>query len=151
AIPDTRHPVIAQNLYRMGGGTNNNERFEQIGQSWVKHSFGAKQIDYCNFGCQPGGNSTHLGAGCADTYEAGQSAAQGNLGSRAWINPFTGVFPTIARDHTGHVHTAVSHRLVVENDDLNPTLNPGATYFAELQYVTPDEYGWCQTHPGQCN
>ena len=36
-------------------------------------------------------------------------------------------------------------------NDLNTTLNPGATYFAEAQYVTPHEYAWCQTHPGQCN
>ena len=35
--------------------------------------------------------------------------------------------------------------------DLNTTQNPGATYFAEAQYVTPHEYAWCQTHPGQCN
>ena len=28
---------------------------------------------------------------------------------------------------------------------------PGATYYAEGQYVTPHEYAWCQSHPGQCN
>ena len=151
AIPDTRHPAVASNLYRMSGGANNSDRFEQIGQSWVKHTFGAKQANHCNFGCQPGGDFTHLGVGCSDTYFASQSADQGELGSRAWINPFTGVFPTNARNHTGHVHTAVSHLLIVENNDLNPTLNQGATYYAELQYVTPDEYAWCQTHPGQCN
>jgi hypothetical protein len=30
-------------------------------------------------------------------------------------------------------------------------MNPGATYYAEAQYVTPHEYAWCQAHPGQCN
>ena len=30
-------------------------------------------------------------------------------------------------------------------------MNQGATYYAELLYVTPDEYAWCQTHPGECN
>ena len=30
-------------------------------------------------------------------------------------------------------------------------MNPGATYYAEAQYVTPHEYAWCQSHPGQCN
>ena len=30
-------------------------------------------------------------------------------------------------------------------------MNAGATYYAELVYVTPDEYAWCQTHPGECN
>ena len=49
------------------------------------------------------------------------------------------------------MHNGVSHRIIVEVDDLNTTLNPGATYFAEAQYVTPHEYAWCQAHPGQCN
>jgi hypothetical protein len=35
--------------------------------------------------------------------------------------------------------------------DLNTTLNPGATYFGEAQYVTPHEYAWCSAHPGECN
>ena len=30
-------------------------------------------------------------------------------------------------------------------------LNPGATYYAEAQYITPHEYAWCESHPGQCN
>ena len=75
------------------------------------------------------------------------------LGSRAWVNPFTGFFlsnpdPT---NHTGHQHDGVSHRIRVNVSDLNTTLNQGATYFAEAQYLTPQEYAWCQTHPGQCN
>ena len=151
AMPNTNHPAAAQNLYRMSGGSGNNDRFEQIGQSWVKHTYGAEQANACSFGCQPGGNFTHLGVGCSDTYFASQSAEQGDLGSRAWINPFTGVFPSNARDHTGHIHSAVSHMMVVETSDLNQTMNPGATYYAELAYVTPDEYAWCQTHPGECN
>ena len=150
AMPSTNHPAVAQDLYRMSGGSDNTDRFEQIGQSWVKHTYGAKQADAC-FSCQPGGDFTHLGVGCSDTYFASQSAAQGDLGSRAWINPFTGVFPSTARDHTGHVHTATSHKILVESNDLNTTMNPGATYYAELLYVTSDEYAWCQTHPGECN
>ena len=39
----------------------------------------------------------------------------------------------------------------MEASDLNITLNPGATYYAEVQYISSDEYAWCQTHPGQCN
>jgi Tol biopolymer transport system component len=151
AMPDTNHPAIAQNLYRMSGGSGNDERFEQIGQAWAKHTFGAKQVNSCGFGCQPSGNSHHLGVGCSDTYTAFQSATQALLGSRAWINPFTGVFPSNAREHTGHTHSGVSHKMVVEGADLEPTLNPGATYYAELLYVTPDENAWCQTHPGECN
>ncbi len=151
AMPNTHHPVIAQNLYRMSGGSGNNERIEQIGQAWVKHTYGAKQANSCNFGCIPGGDLNHLGVGCSDTYLAFQSAIQSDLGSRALINPFTGVFQTNARDHTGHSHSAISHMMIVENDDLNTAMNPGATYYAELRYVTPDEYAWCQTHPAECN
>src|SRR5207247_5698918 len=40
---------------------------------------------------------------------------------------------------------------VVEVNDLNTTLNPGASYFASAMYVTKHEYDWCQAHPGQCN
>jgi hypothetical protein len=67
------------------------------------------------------------------------------------VNPFTGSFPSNANDHTGHGHDGVSHRVRVEVNDLNQTLNQGATYFAEAQYVVPSEYAWCQAHPGQCN
>jgi Tol biopolymer transport system component len=149
-MPQTNHPVIPHNLYRMSGGSGNSERFEQVGQSWVKHAFGTEQADGC-FVCQAGGDFTHLGVGCSDTYEAGQNATQFDLGSRAWINPFTGVFSSDARGHTGHTHTGTSHRILVEGSDLNTTLNPGATYYAEVQYISSDEYAWCQTHPGQCN
>src|SRR5205814_5673020 len=50
-LPDNDHPVIPQNLYRMSGGTDNTERFEQIGQSSVKHAFFANPQDFCGFGC----------------------------------------------------------------------------------------------------
>jgi hypothetical protein len=156
-LPDNDHPVIPQNLYRMSGGNDNTERFEQIGQSSVKHAFFANSQDFCGFGCN-GVNGTHLGSGCSDPYSVSLNSGgtTHSLGSRAWINPFTGSFPrgdspTPPNDHTGHVHTDVSHRILVEINDLNTTLNPGAIYFDEAQYVTPHEYAWCQAHPGQCN
>ena len=141
----------------MSGGATNNERFEQVGQSSVKHAFTALENNICNLGCNTSGcqTGTHLCPGCSDPYSAGLNAGP-NLGSRAWINPFTGFFPrgdsqTPPNNHTGHAHTDTSHRIVVEIDDLNTTLNPGATYFAEAAYVTPHEYAWCQAHPGECN
>jgi hypothetical protein len=30
ALPQTDHPLVPQNLYRMSGGATNDERFEQI-------------------------------------------------------------------------------------------------------------------------
>ena len=41
ALPETDHPFFPQNFYRMSGGADNLERFEQIGQAWIKHTFGA--------------------------------------------------------------------------------------------------------------
>jgi len=152
AMPQTDHPVIPQNFYRMSGGDTNDERFEQIGQSSCKHAFLALENNACGFGCNTSGCTTgsNLCPGCSDPYSASLNAGP-NLGSRAWINPFTGSYPSNSNDHSGHVHNGVSHRIIVEADDLNTTLNQGATYFAETMYVTPHEYSWCQTHPGECN
>jgi hypothetical protein len=154
SLPNNDHPVIPQNLYRQSRGPTNDERFEQIGQSSMKHAFLALEDNVCNLGCNTSGcaTGTHLCPGCSDPYSAGLNAGP-DLGSRAWVNPFTGFFPTNPNpnDHNGHVHNGVSHRIIVGVDDLNVTLNPGATYFAEAQYVTPHEYAWCQAHPGQCN
>jgi hypothetical protein len=152
AEPDNRHPFIPQNLYRMSGGAENTERFEQIGQSWGKHAFAAASSDTCGFGCN-GIGGDHLGSGCSDAYGAFLNGFQDGIGSRAWVNPFTGNFPAnfAADDHTGHVHDVTSHRILVETSDLIPAQNTGATYFAEAQYVVPHEYTWCQAHPGQCN
>ena len=152
-LPSNDHPVIPQNMYRMSGGPNNTDRFEQIGQSWLKHAFTALTQNVCSYGCN-GVGGTHLGSGCSDPYSASLNYGQSGLGSRAWVNPFTGAYPgsnPSPASHTGHTHTGASHRVLVAMSDLNPALNPGATYFGEGQYVTPHEYAWCQAHAGQCN
>src|SRR4029453_15349918 len=151
SLPDNDHPIIPQNLYRMSGGASNDDRFEQIGQSWLKHAFGALQGNACNFGCTLGCSGSQLCPGCSDPYSSSLNAGQNGLRSRAWVNPFTGAFPSGANNHTGHSHTGTSHRVTVATSDLDPSQNPSATYFAEAQYVTPHEYSWCQSHPGQCN
>src|SRR5215472_16837616 len=156
-LPNTDHPFIPQNLYRMSAGPNNNDRFEQIGQSWGKHAFEALENTVCGTcntsGCTTG---THLCPGCSDPYSASLNYGQTGIGSRAWVNPFTGFFPPgpspyPSNNHTGHSHTGTSHRVTVASSDLNPAQNAGATYFAEAQYITPHEYAWCQSNPGQCN
>ena len=61
ASPSNDHPVVPQNLYRMSGGADNTERFEQIGQSWMKHTFEALEESVCGTcntsGCQTGHTS----------------------------------------------------------------------------------------------
>lgn len=154
ANPSNDHPVIPQNLYRMSGGATNDERFEQIGASYVKHAFTALAQNLCGFGCN-GTSGTQLGSGCSDPYTADLNGVP-NLGSRAWINPFTGFYPrndggTTNNSHTGHTHTGAIHRILVDIPDLNTSLNPGASYYAEAQYVTPHEYVHCQSNPTECN
>jgi hypothetical protein len=153
ALPNTDHPVVPQNLYRMSGGANNDARFEQIGQSWMKHTFLALQGSVCGScntspPCNPG---PQLCPGCSDPYTSGLNGDQSSIGSRAWVNPFTGSFPSNANDHSGHVHDGVSHRILVETTDLVPGNNLGAIYFGEAAYISPHEYIWCLSHPGECN
>ena len=154
-LPNNDHPVIPQNIYRMSANT---DRMEQVGQGWMKHAFTALTQNICGFGCN-GTGGTHLGSGCSDPYDTSLNGSQTGIGSRAWANPFTGFYPNTSntdgqptsRDHNGHTHTGTSHRVLVEQADLSTTLNPGAVYFGEAQYVTPHEYAWCQAHPGECN
>ena len=151
-LPQTDHPVVPQNLYRMSGGANNDTRFEQIGQSWMKHTFFALEDFVCGncntSGCQTG---SHLCPGCSDPYTSGLNGDQDSIGSRAWVNPFTGSFPSTANNHSGHSHNGVSHRILVETSDLIPAQNTGASYFGEAAYISPHEFTWCQSHPTQCN
>ena len=105
------------------------ERFEQLGQSWGKHAFTAASSNTCGFGCNGvGGN--HLGSGCSDAYGAGLNGSQTGIGSRAWVNPFTGSFPgSTANNHSGHSHDATSHRMLVETSDLIHCPEPGRHLF----------------------
>ncbi|MCU0238988.1 MAG: hypothetical protein MUC29_06065, partial [Pyrinomonadaceae bacterium] len=142
-MPNNDHPVIPQNLYRMSGGADNTERFEQIGQSRVKHGFTALTNNICGLGCNGVGGS-RLGSGCSDPYSA--SLNSGSLSSRAWINPFTGAFPRGDSATPPGFSNSVNNRILTEINDLNTSLNAGATYYAEGQYVTPHEYTWCNAN-----
>ena len=154
-MPNNDHPVIPQNLYRMSGGASNNDRFEQIGQSWLQACFHGIDQEHLRPWLQRSRRHApwlRLFGSLRCQSECRTQA----LGSRAWINPFTGAYPrndspTPNNSHTGHTHQGPSHRILVEMSDLNTIANPGATYFAEGQYVTPHEYAWCQSHAGQCN
>src|SRR5438876_12358792 len=58
SLPQTDHPVIPQNFYRMSGGADNTDRFEQVGQSWLKHAFLAVVGHVCNLGWNTSGCTT---------------------------------------------------------------------------------------------
>ncbi len=126
------HPVIGQNMFRLKDG-----RFEQVGQSWVKHGFFALSGEFCSEECVSGGGS-HLGVNCSDPYSAGLNGDQTRLGPRSEINAATGVFP-FPFTTLGVTGGPIYKRLQVHNTDLDPALNPGASYFVEGQYVNADD------------
>jgi hypothetical protein len=83
------HPIFGSNLYRYST-VNGAGRFEQIGQSWLKHTaVAANSSDCCT--CVAG-SGTGLRPGCADLYSSGFQSAQSTLGPRYQVNAFTGDF-----------------------------------------------------------
>ncbi len=155
-LPNTDHPVFPQNMYRLMT-VDGSERIEQIGLSWMKHGYGAGQWDACNFGCDPFPNESQIGVGCSDFYTVAQNGDHCALGPRSAIHPYTGeilggddlgpggscidFFPNVpSKNHIGHAHNGISHRLQVQDVDLIKSLNPGARYFAEMQIITRHEY-----------
>jgi hypothetical protein len=130
---NNQHPVIAQNLYRL----SSDGRFEQIGMSWLKHGFCAVSEPGCLASCNPASTDcSELGIGCADTYWADLNAS--GLGPRSDINASTGV-NAFTFNPAGPA--AIRGRLQVRAEDIDPSMNVGARYFAEAQYVTSDDAG----------
>jgi hypothetical protein len=128
-----QHPVIAQDMYRLKDG-----RFEQIGMSWVKHGFYAVNGTLCG-PCNDLTQGAQLGVGCSDPYSAYLNGVQGNMSMRSDVNPHTGYFdyPWTAPEP----QTLIDKRLQVHDADLDPELNPGATYFVQGHYVAADDLG----------
>ncbi len=130
---DNRHPVIGQNLFRLSSG-----RFEQIGQSWLKHGFTALQGSICStqfgFPCSATSGIT-LGVGCSDPYSSGLNAGQSGLGPKWQVNAATGLFPYPFANPAYSGSTA--RRLRVRSSDIVA----GAQYFIEGQYVCGDDAG----------
>lgn len=125
------HPAIGQNCFRLKDG-----RFEQIGQSWLKHGFTVAAGNACCSCTGPGGPTLY--PGCSDPYGGGLNNSQGSIKPKWRVNPTTGA----------HVHGSnptysgsVARRLMVRHTDLNPSLNPGALYFIEGQYVHEEDAG----------
>lgn len=131
-VDDTPNvPVIGQNMFRL-----KNNRFEQIGQSWLKYAFTALTQNVCGCGCN-GNGGTVLGVGCSDPYCCGLNGQWGNLGPKYQVNAFTGAHPGTPAG--GPTPNSIARRLQVAISDLDPALDGGGLYFVEGQYVTPDD------------
>ncbi len=136
---NAKNPVIAQHMYRM---KNDGSQFEQIGLSWLKHSFcalsqsGDNCAGYLMPSCITGTNCDHLGIGCSDTYGSGLNDGR-NGGPRWNINPVgvgtNGVHNDIYSSPSGP--SAIRGRLQVKQSEIQS----GYRYFSEIQYVTHDE------------
>lgn len=129
------HPVIAQSAFRL-----RNDRFEQIGMSWIKHGFYAISGNLCG-PCNDPTDGTELGVGCSDPYSAHLNGMQSNLSPKSMVNANTGYFP----DNNGpgfggwpicEVSSGIDCRLQIRDQDLNPELNMGARYFVQGHYMT---------------
>lgn len=146
-VDDTNmHPVIAQQFYRLHAG-----RFEQIGLSWLKHAFCAADEPGCT-NLVPGsayqGDFTcyTLGLFANDTYSSFLNSRQYTLGPRSEVDAATGYFPypfTLGWELLGD---CTYKRMQVASADLSPANYPGARFFAEAHYVTPDEASPARTN-----
>ncbi|HKQ57178.1 MAG TPA: FlgD immunoglobulin-like domain containing protein, partial [Candidatus Eisenbacteria bacterium] len=135
------HPLIHMAIYRLL-----DNRFEQIGVSWMKHGFFALSNNQCT-PCQHPSNGTFLGVGCSDTYDVNNNSTRTYLGPRSEVNVYAGTWECTGshfsggvqdctRRHSSSGHGVLDHRLVAKDADLN---NPGATYFYEAYYVVKDD------------
>jgi len=128
-----QHPAIGGNLYRYRVQSGSG-RFEQIGQSWLKHGFYALSGNLCCTTCNAT-DGTHLGVGCSDPYTAERNGGQNGLGPRWQINASTGAFtyPPANPGWSG----STARRLEFATADVDTS--PGVRYFGESQYITPDD------------
>ncbi len=136
------HSVIAQNLYRLKDG-----RFEQIGLSFLKHGFvsvnsGDSQCQWNDNGVpnsscvSPPFGGNQLGLGCTDFYGSGLNGSR-PMGRRSEVQVAGADHPPT--EGGGETDDAYDQRIVVAEEDLDPTLNAGALYWVEGHYVVRDD------------
>jgi len=135
---NNRHPVIGQNMFRLAPRQNGHLRFEQLGQSWLKHGFCALDLDFgeCT-GCSQNLGCNLLGVGCEDPYTAARNASQSSAGPKYQVNASTGFFPYPPANPSWSGNMA--RRLQVPLSDVQSSQNPGAQYVIEVQYVHPQD------------
>ncbi len=134
AVPSTAHPVFGQNLFRLSA----DGRFEQIGQAWLPHLLCSLQQNACGH-CDGGaGCQSVVHPGCSSPNSSAGAGVQSNVSPKWQVNPHTGAFE-VPWDQGEGITGVLSRRLRARNADLDPELNPGARYFVEGQYITPDD------------
>jgi hypothetical protein len=129
------HPLISQNMFRL-----NDDRFEHIGQAWLKHGFSALQQNACDCGCISSGVPFLLGVGCSDPYVSSLNGSQLGLGPKHEVNPHSGAFTyPFTHGDQGETGDAIYKRLQVHAADLDPLQDGGGLYFIEGHYTAADD------------
>lgn len=144
-----QHAYILWNLYRF----NADGSLESIGRSGLKHAYHANTGGACLDEC----NSSHaLGRGCEDQYSTGDNDNPLNMGPRAEVVPATGVWGRCGSiwdtqctgnqqpasppgDPYGNGNNTWTQRMKTRESQLDPAVNPGATYLVEAWYVARDD------------
>jgi hypothetical protein len=138
------HPVFGGNLYKYST-VNGAARFEQIGQSWLKHTAVVAASNAC--GCTCGGTGTGLRPGCSDLYSSGFQVNQGALGPRYQINAFTGQYP-LCPPHPSGGNFGKLEFLLTDGAVTAGGTGAAVRFFAEEQVVAPEDSAFTDmTHP----
>ena len=137
-----QHPYLIWNLYRI----NANGRIEQVARSQVKHAWLTT-----NGGCESGEyHDNHiLGRGCSDTYSAGNNDANQDLSYRKEIIPAKGLWGrcgslfdpgcTSSNTNPNPADDGYERRMVIREQQISPTRNPGASYLFDSWYIARDD------------
>ncbi len=136
-----QHPYLIWNLYR----TNADGSIEQIGRSGVKHAWLTT-----NGNCADSADhdSHILGRSCSDTYGTGNNDTSSDLGPRSEIVPATGIWGRCGSIYDRNCVGSLSaggngdydQRLIVREQQVSATGNPGATYLFESWYIARDDH-----------
>jgi len=132
-----QHYLVAQNLYRLQD-KGDWFAFEQVGMSWLRHSFFAlSQLQCCTTCTPPAVPGTSLGVGCSDSLSASANGSQPMLSPRWQIDAYAGAFPFPPANppHSG----STARRIEVLEADLEPTSSTTTRYFGEVQQIAPDD------------
>jgi hypothetical protein len=137
------HPIFGGNLYRYST-VNGAARFEQVGQSWLKHTaVGGGGTACCT--CSTGGAG--LQPGCSDLYSSGFQNSQSALGPRYQVNAFTAQFVLCATHPSGGNYGKLEFAL----SDISTSAGGAAAptrFFAEEQAIAMEDGAFSDaTHP----
>lgn len=144
---DDEHPMWTSNFYRLSSN-----RFEQIGQSWIKHDDWKTDLENCTLcdsyaTCDQGETNDPYGLdpGCSDIYTCNNGCQDVPLlgfwlGPRSQINPWSGAYPPSGESaiHCDPGGGVLACRLQIAKGDLTGSYS-SAEFFLEQQVIMPGE------------